>query len=219
VIVNVRYASVVIDVDSTLCGVEGIDLLAELRGARVAAKISELTARAMRGEIALEDVYGERLDAVRPSSSDIEILAKAYREALAPGAKKAITRLRDAGVALHLVSGGLRDAILPVARYLGFRMTEVHAVEIQYDAHGGYAGFTPSPLTTQRGKLDVVQGLDLPRPSLAVGDGATDLEMRNAVDAFAAFTGFVTRETVVSQAALEIKSFDDLTNAVLSGAP
>src|SRR5205085_3697398 len=56
-----RFASVVLDVDSTLCGIEGIDVLAMRRGPEVGRRIAEITDRAMRGEIALERVYGERL--------------------------------------------------------------------------------------------------------------------------------------------------------------
>ena len=53
------FASVVLDVDSTLCGVEGIDWLAGLRGSDVGAQVTALTDRAMRGRIALDAVYGE----------------------------------------------------------------------------------------------------------------------------------------------------------------
>jgi phosphoserine phosphatase len=62
-----RFASVVIDVDSTLSGIEGIDWLAALRGPEMAAKISALTDRAMRGEITLDAVYGERLKMIAPT--------------------------------------------------------------------------------------------------------------------------------------------------------
>jgi phosphoserine phosphatase len=44
-----RFASVFLDVDSTLCGVEGIDFLAQRRGPDVAARVTEATERAMRG--------------------------------------------------------------------------------------------------------------------------------------------------------------------------
>ena len=61
----------------------------------------------------------------------------------------------------------------------------------------------------------MVRALALPRPVLAVGDGATDLAMRPAVDRFAAFTGFVRRKPVVDAADVEISSFDQLLATVL----
>lgn len=212
---SARYRSVVLDVDSTLCGVEGIDWLAARRGADVARSCRELTERAMNGEIALEAVYGERLTLVRPSQTDVAELAREYRGALAPGAREAIAAMRGAGVRVVLVSGGLRQAIAPLAGELG---AELHAVEVLFDRDGGYAGSVPSPLTTQHGKLDVVRGLGLSRPALAVGDGATDAAMQPAVDRFVAYTGFARRETVVQAADGEVGSFGDLVGLVLGSA-
>ena len=81
------FASVVLDVDSTLCGIEGIDWLAARRGPEAGVRIAELTDRAMNGELALDAVYGERLGVVRPSREDLAALAAAYERALAPGAR------------------------------------------------------------------------------------------------------------------------------------
>jgi HAD superfamily phosphoserine phosphatase-like hydrolase len=210
------FASVVLDVDSTLCDLEGIDWLAQRREPALAETIGALTARAMAGDIALDAVYGERLALIRPSESEVAALAMAYRARLASGASQAIARLRAADVALHLVSGGLRAAILPLADALGFAPEAVHAVGIRFDAAGAFADYDRgSPLATQEGKLHVVQALALRAPVLAVGDGATDLAVRPAVDAFAAYTGFVRREPVVRAADHELGSFDDLLRLVL----
>jgi phosphoserine phosphatase len=211
-----RYASVVLDVDSTLCGVEGVDWLAERRGPHVAAEVARLTERAMDGELALDTVYGERLAMIQPSAPEIAALALAYRRALAPGAPAAVARLVRHGVRVVLVSGGIREAILPIAAGLRLPPADVHAVSLRFDATGAYAGFDiASPLATQRGKLEVVRALALPRPALAVGDGATDAAMRSAVDAFAAFTGFVRRPAVLIAADMELPSFAHLLEAVL----
>jgi phosphoserine phosphatase len=211
-----RYATVVLDVDSTLCGVEGIDWLARLREPAVAAEIARLTDRAMDGAVPLDRVYGERLTLVRPTRAEIVWLGEIYRATLAPGAAEAIARLRRAGVRVVLVSGGLRESILPVASDLGIATADVHAVGIHFDGAGGFVGHTAtSPLTTATGKRLVVESLVLPRPVLGVGDGATDLAMRPAVDAFAAFTGFARREAVVRGADHELTAFHQLPELVL----
>lgn len=211
------YASVVLDMDSTLAGVEGIDWLARRRGAVASRAVAALTERAMNGELALDAVYGERLALIRPSASDVAALARLYEESVAPGAPAAIERLRDAGVALVIVSGGILDAIVPCARGLGFAPGEVHAVRLYFGEGGEYRDYDrSSPLATQHGKLDVLRALSLPRPLLAVGDGSTDAAMSAEADAFAAFTGFVRREAVVAVADLELHSFDELLETVLS---
>ena len=211
------FASVVLDVDSTLCGVEGIDWLADLRGAAVGAKVAALTDRAMRGEIRLDAVYGERLALVDPTRDEVAGLASIYVATLAAGAARAVRRLQGAGRRVVLVSGGVREAILPVARKLGIPDDDVHAVPVLFTANGCYAGYdATSPLATALGKRDVVEVLALPPRVLAVGDGATDLAIRPVVDAFAAFTGFVRRPAVVRDADLVVDSFDQLTDIVLA---
>ena len=126
-------------------------------------------------------------------------------------------RLRAAGRRVVLVSGGVREAIIPVALRLGIPATDVHAVAVHFAADGTYAGFdTMSPLATAAGKRAVAESLQLPRRILAMGDGATDLAMRPAVDAFAAFTGFVRRAPVAEQADAIVASFDQLVELVLT---
>jgi phosphoserine phosphatase len=211
------FASVVLDVDSTVSGIEGIDWLAERRGADVAARVVGLTDRAMRGEIALDAVYGERLDLVRPSREEVGALADEYIATLAPGAREAIDRLRSHGRRVVLVSGGIREAILPLAVHLGISVDDVYAVPVRFASNGAFAGFDgSSPLATATGKRAVAELLALPRRVLAMGDGSTDLAMRPAVDAFAAFTGFVRREPVCAKADLTLDSFDQLAEIVLA---
>ena len=216
---NTRYASVVLDVDSTLCGIEGIDLLARRRGDELGRRIEALTDRAMRGELPLDRVYGERLALIQPAVEDVQALQRAYADALAPGATDAIRSMRAAGVRLALVSGGIRQAIQPLAAALGFAEEELHAVALSFDEHGRYHGYdTSSPLATQRGKEQVVEALlvaGFPRPLLAVGDGSTDVFMREAADAFAAFAGFARREAVVARADAVLTSFAELAELVL----
>lgn len=202
------FASVIFDVDSTLCGIEGIDWLAERRGAAVGAEVTELTDRAMRGEIALDAVYGERLGLVQPTRADIAALAHAYIASIAPGASDAIARLRQRGTRVVLMSGGIREAILPVATLMGIADHDVHAVSVRFDGADAYSGFDgASPLATATGKRIVAESLGLPPRVLAVGDGATDLAMRPAVDAFAAFVGYVRRDSVVRAADHVVESF------------
>lgn len=212
-----RFASVVLDVDSTLSSIEGIDWLAERRAPDVAAAIARLTERAMGGATPLERVYGERLALVRPTADEIAALGEAYVRQLVPGAADAVARLHGAGVVVTLVSGGIREAIAPLARRLGVPNAKLHAVSARFDPSGAYAGWDEaSPLATADGKRTVVAALALPRPSLAVGDGATDLAMRPAVDAFAAITAVVRREPVARAADHVLDSFDALTRLVLA---
>jgi phosphoserine phosphatase len=211
-----RFNSVIFDVDSTLSGIEGIDWLAKQRGNDVAAWSAALTDRAMKGEIPIEAVYGERMGKVRPDRNEIERLGQEYIERVAAGARETLIAFKAAGIRIVMISGGLREAILPLATTLGVDDGSVYAVSIFFGEAGNYAGFdADSPLTRQTGKKTTVASLGLKGPVLAVGDGMTDCEMKSEVDSFAAFTGFTRREPVIERADVVIENFDQLRELVL----
>lgn len=212
-----RFRSIVFDVDSTLSGIEGIDWLAAQRGPDVQAWSAALTERAMNGQIPIEAVYAERMHAVRPDRAEIEELGRIYIDRMTDGARELFADLHKSGIETVMVSGGLREAIAPLAAELGVDLRKVHAVSIYFDNDGCYAGFDESsPMTRQNGKRLVVGAMGLEPPVLAVGDGMTDSEMRSVVDGFAAFTGFTNRPPVIERADFIIENFDQLRALVLT---
>jgi phosphoserine phosphatase len=211
-----RFRSLVFDVDSTLSGIEGIDWLAAQRGPEIETWSASLTERAMSGELPIEKVYGERMGRVRPRKAEIEELGRIYVQCMATGAREAFDEFRRHGIDTVMVSGGLREAILPLAGELGVDTHRVHAVSVYFDERGEYAGFDESsPMTRQKGKRLTVRDMGLQGPILAVGDGVTDAEMRPVVDGFAAFTGFTRRDPVIQRADFVIENFDQLKELVL----
>lgn len=192
-----RYRTVILDCDSTLSAIEGIDELA----AHCRDEVARLTDAAMRGELPLEQVYGRRLALARPTRARVEALARQYVERLVPDARETVDVLRHAGVDVRIVSGGLRPAVAAVAHALGVAADRVAAVDIAFDAHGNYAGFdAASPLATSGGKRTVIERWNVERPAMMVGDGTTDLEARPVVDCFVAFAGVVERAAVIAAA-------------------
>jgi len=199
------YAAVAFDCDSTLASIEGIDALAAFAspGTDLTPDIAALTSAAMDGEIPLEEVYGRRLDILRPTSECMARLGDLYVAALLPGAIDLVAALHDLGKDVIIVSGGLRPAVLPLAAVLGIAPERVHAVELAFHSDGAYAGYeTDSPLARAGGKAQVLTGIgaSLPGAMALVGDGVTDLEAAAAVDRFIAFAGVVERPGVVSAA-------------------
>jgi phosphoserine phosphatase len=194
-----RFGTVIFDCDSTLSAIEGIDELAAGRREEIAG----LTASAMSGALSLEAVYGARLAIIRPSRGRIESLARQYVTAAVPGARETVRALREGGVEVRIVSGGIRQAILPFAAWLGLGPDAVAAVELRFDSAGAYQGFDEaSPLARSGGKRTLIASWRqaLPGPVLLVGDGITDLEARPAVDRFVAFAGVVDRPAVTATA-------------------
>jgi phosphoserine phosphatase len=189
-----RFGLVFFDVDSTLVDFEGIDFLA---GGD--PRIVELTRQAMEGEIALEEVYGKRLEIVRPKREQLDALGARYVEHLLPDARETVNVLREAGIDVHLLSAGLLPAVREVGKALGLAERAIHAVGVDFDGEGAYRDFDRrSPLTRAGGKELVIMNLrSRAKGKVAlVGDGASDLEAKPAVDLFIGFGGVVTREPV-----------------------
>lgn len=171
----------------------------------------------MRGDVPLESVYDARLSCVRPTRSDIAALAEAYVAAVLPGARDAIALLVSGGVRVILVSGGLRDAILPLAAHVGIASSDVHAVPLRFTSTGEYDGYdTSSPLWRTGGKPRAIESIVTARTTVAVGDGITDAELKPVVAKFIAFTGVARNDRVVAAADAVITRFADLPPLILS---
>lgn len=182
----------------------------------MAQRTARLTAEAMAGERILNEVYGARLDLVRPSAREVSELAEAYFAAAAPGAAEVLQRLTHAGVTVEIVTSGIQQAVAPFVAQMGVGPERLHAVRLEFDASGNYLSFdAATPLVVHGGKRIVAESLKLRRPVLAVGDGVTDGEIRPAADAFAVFTGFVRRAPVVAIADHEAKSFAEVERLAL----
>lgn len=190
---------VFLDCDSTLSAIEGVDELAREAGAL--EELAAMTRAAMAGELALEEVYGRRLERIRPSREQLERLGRAYREHAVPGAAETVAALQAAGKEVHVVSGGLRPAVLALARSLGLPDERVHAVELDWDEQGAYAGHDESsPLARSGGKPELCGRLLAGRRGAIVGDGITDAEAAPPCELFVGFGGVEARPAVRERA-------------------
>lgn len=208
-----RYRLVFFDVDSTLVTIEGIDVLAHGN-----SEIAKLTEAAMNGEIPVDQVYGRRLDLIRPKRVDVDALGRKYVSSLVEGAAEGVTALREAGAQVQLVTAGIAQAIEPLAARLEIPPRAVHAVILQFDDTGNYAGFDrKSPLTRSGGKAIVVRDVRARTKGRAafVGDGVTDLETKDVVDLFIGFGGVHVRPRVKDNAGVYVTDFRDVVSHLL----
>ena len=186
-----KYRIVFFDVDSTLVTIEGIDILAAGN-----PEVVRLTEAAMNGDVPLDEVYGRRLEIIRPNRAAIAALSKTYLDSLVPGAEETIETLREAGCIVHLITAGIEQALLPLANRL---VVPLRAVALQFDAEGNYLRYDRrSPLARSRGKEIAVRDIRARTKGNAafVGDGVSDLEAKPAVDLFIGFGGVHTRPRV-----------------------
>ena len=207
---------IIFDCDSTLSSIEGIDELGRARGSEIFALVEAMTHDAMNGKLAVEAVFGERLRIIQPRAADVEAVGRQYVETVEPTAVATLAVLRAAGWTPMILSGGFRNAIRPLADYLG--IARVEAVDLFFDSEGNYAGFDEAyPTTRSGGKPEIIRALKAelkPARVVMVGDGASDLETSPEVDLFIGFGRYVAREKVKKEAKRFVYSLNELCAVV-----
>ena len=177
---------VVMDVDSTLIQDEVIDLLAERAGAL--DEVAAITERAMRGEIDFAESLKQRVALLAGLPAEA-LDETARRIRLTPGARTLCRTLRRLGFRVCLVSGGFREVIAPLAEQLdvdGLRANELEIVE------GHLTGRVAGVIVDRQGKREALEefarefGIPVAR-TIAIGDGANDLDMLDAAGLGIAF--------------------------------
>lgn len=201
-----------LDCDSTLSAIEGIDELARLRGAATFAAVESMTRAAMEGGAAMEEIFARRLELIQPRLEEVEAVGALYIAQIEPTAIASLHEIREAGWTLIIVSGGFTQAIRPLATHL--EIARVEAVTLEFDACGLFTGFAAdSPTARSRGKNEVAQRLKRefnPQKTVMLGDGASDLEVQGDVDFVVGFGGYAVREKVKLGADAFIHSLSEL---------
>jgi phosphoserine phosphatase len=177
---NRRKRLLVADMDSTIINVECLDELADFAG--VKDKVSEITERAMRGELAFEGALRERVGMLKGLSVDALQACYDDRVKLNPGARTLVRTMAEHGARCALVSGGFTFFTSRVAQAAGFHLNRANTL---IEAGGRLTGTVGDPILGKEAKLAALQeetaalGLT-PADALAVGDGANDLAMIEA---------------------------------------
>jgi phosphoserine phosphatase len=175
-----RKRLLIADMDSTIIGCECLDELADFAG--VKDKVSEITERAMRGELAFEGALRERVGMLKGLSADALQACYDDRVKLNPGARTLVQTMAAHGARCALVSGGFTFFTSRVALAAGFHLNRANTL---IEDGGLLTGGVGDPILGKEAKLAALQeetaalGVT-PAEALAVGDGANDLAMIEA---------------------------------------
>ena len=172
-----RKAMLLADMDSTMIQQECIDELAEEAG--VGAKVKDITARAMNGELDFDGALDERVGLLKglPESVIDKVLTE--RITYMPGGDVLLATMKANGAYAALVSGGFTAFTGRVAAHLGFDENRANTLLVE---DGKLAGKAGRPILGKQAKIDalveITKRLGLAETDvLAVGDGANDLGM------------------------------------------
>ena len=177
---------VVMDVDSTLIQDEVIELLAGHAGR--AEEVAAVTERAMRGELDFAQSLHARVEALAglPESVFDEVRQQVR---LTPGARTLVRTLKRLGFTVAAVSGGFLEIVQPLAEELEIDHARANQLEV---VDGRLTGRVIGDVVDRAGKaaalreLADAEGLPLSR-TVAIGDGANDLDMIEAAGLGIAF--------------------------------
>ncbi len=207
---NRKKRLLVCDMDSTIIEQECLDELADFAGLK--AKISEITERAMRGELDFEDALQARVAMLK--GLDLSALEQCYKEriTLMPGARELVATMRANGAACILVSGGFTYFTSRIAKAVGFH---THRGNLLLDDGHALTGEVGKPILGREAKLvalqeEAAQAGCMLEETLAIGDGANDLAM---IEAAGLGIAYRAKPIVAEQAGAAI-SHTDLRTAL-----
>ncbi|WP_230424236.1 phosphoserine phosphatase SerB [Streptomyces radicis] len=177
---------VVMDVDSTLIQDEVIELFAAHAGCE--REVAEVTAAAMRGELDFEESLHARVALL--AGLDASVVDKVRDEVrLTPGARTLIRTLKRLGCQVGVVSGGFTQVTDVLRERLGLDFAAANTLEV---AEGRLTGRVVGEIVDRAAKARLLRsfaheaGVPLTR-TVAIGDGANDLDMLNAAGLGVAF--------------------------------
>jgi phosphoserine phosphatase len=177
---------VVMDVDSTLIQDEVIELFAAHAGCE--EQVAEVTARAMRGELDFEQSLHARVALL--AGLDASVVEKVRRQVrLTPGARTLVRTLKRLGYQVGVVSGGFTQVTDALREELGLDFAAANDLEI---VDGVLTGRVTGEVVDRPGKARRLRrfaaeaGVPLAQ-TVAIGDGANDLDMLNAAGLGVAF--------------------------------
>uniref|UniRef100_UPI0035AEC06F phosphoserine phosphatase SerB n=1 Tax=Paenirhodobacter enshiensis TaxID=1105367 RepID=UPI0035AEC06F len=172
-----RKKMLLADMDSTMIQQECIDELADVAG--VGARVKEITARAMNGELDFEGALTERVGLLKGLPETVIARVIEERLSFTPGGRELIATMKADGAYCALVSGGFTAFTGHVAGALGFHENRANTLLIE---DGVLTGVPARPILGREAKVqafhEISERLGLRADEvMAVGDGANDLGM------------------------------------------
>lgn len=208
----------IIDFDSTFTKVEGLDELAAIALAgnkekdKIVGQIRSLTDQGMNGDIAFSEALSRRIALLQANRSHLDDLVEVLMGKISDSFQRNRKFINEFAEHIYIVSSGFKEFIVPIVTSMGVRAENVYANTFRFDADGNITGVDETNvLSTDGGKVKLLQQLSFPGDVYVIGDGYTDYELKESglANKFFAFTENIERERVVEKADHIVPSLDE----------
>lgn len=209
---------IILDFDSTFIQVEALDELSIIAlqdnplKNELVSQIEKITALGMEGSVSLRDSLLQRINLLQAHKKHLPILINHLSNKVSTSIQRNLGFFQQFADNVFIVSSGFREYIVPIVTKYGIKEENIFANTFEYDAHGSIIGLDKeNPLSMDRGKIVIVEKLNLSGDVCVIGDGYTDYEIKKAGFAtlFYAFTENIQRGSIVKVADVIIPSFDE----------
>jgi len=209
----------IFDFDSTFIQVESLEELAKIalnshpERENIFRQIQKLTELTMSGRYSYQESLSERFELLSLSKNHITKTIEILQNKITPSIVRNLDFFKQYAQNIYLVSGAFFDIVWPIVKPFGILQENVMANRLLYDCEGNIIDFVrTNPLSQDQGKVKLIQQLNLNGPTVLIGDGYNDYEVKEAqlVDTFIAFTENISRKEVVEKADAVIDNLEGL---------
>ncbi len=217
---NINQKSLFIDFDSTFIKVETIDELAKLslqndpNSDKKINLISDITNKAMSGDISFSEALEKRLEILSLNQNDIISITENISNLISDSFlinKKIIQSISDS---IWILSGGFKEIIIPIVEQFGISSNHVLANSFIYDKDQIVGCDKDNNLFKDKGKIKAINNLNIKNDIIMIGDGFTDYEVYRDGPAkiFICYTENISRKSITEVADYKANNFNEIIN-------
>ena len=217
---NINQKSLFIDFDSTFIKVETIDELAKLslqndpNSNKKINLISDITNKAMSGDISFSEALEKRLEILSLNQNDIISITENISNLISDSFlinKKIIQSISDS---IWILSGGFKEIIIPIVEQFGISSNHVLANSFIYDKDQIVGCDKDNNLFKDKGKIKAINNLNIKNDIIMIGDGFTDYEVYKDGPAkvFICYTENISRKSITEVADYKANNFNEIIN-------
>ena len=217
---NINQKSLFIDFDSTFIKVETIDELAKLslqndpNSNKKINLISDITNKAMSGDISFSEALEKRLEILSLNQNDIISITENISNLISDSFlinKKIIQSISDS---IWILSGGFKEIIIPIVEQFGISSNHVLANSFIYDKDQIVGCDKDNNLFKDKGKIKAINNLNIKNDIIMIGDGFTDYEVYRDGPAkiFICYTENISRKSITEVADYKANNFNEIIN-------